>query len=70
MQRLAALVGQRLGAQAVRQGKATRGGGSHGWPGGSFWSEGTQTGHNGFLFGEVPPAAGEVRKIQWWEPIW
>jgi len=22
------------------------------------------------LFGELPPKAGEGRKIQWWEPIW
>jgi len=53
--------------QAVRN-PSTRGG--DGWPGGSFWSEGTQTGRNGFLFGEIPPAAGQSRKWQWWEPIW
>uniref|UniRef100_A0A7S0WVN2 NADH dehydrogenase [ubiquinone] 1 beta subcomplex subunit 11, mitochondrial n=1 Tax=Chlamydomonas leiostraca TaxID=1034604 RepID=A0A7S0WVN2_9CHLO len=57
----------RLGTRTLR---AQRGGGAAEWPGGSFWSEGTQTGKNGFLFGELPPKAGEGRKIQWWEPIW
>lgn len=67
MNRLGALT--RLSAQVLRNSVA-RGGGGHGWPGGSFWSEGTQTGRNGFLFGELPPPPGQSRKWQWWEPIW
>lgn len=60
---------RRLAPQALRTPQG-RGGGGGGWPGGSFWSEGTQTGHNGFLFGETPPPAGQSRKMQWWEPMW
>mmetsp|Transcript_7963 Transcript_7963/g.17078 ORF Transcript_7963/g.17078 Transcript_7963/m.17078 type:complete len:174 (+) Transcript_7963:274-795(+) len=67
MNRLAAF--GRMGAQMLRN-RQMRGGGAAEWPGGSFWSEGTQTGHNGFLFGEVPLKPGEVRKTQWWEPLW
>jgi len=37
--------------------------GGHGWPGGSFWSEGTQEGKNGLLFGETH------RKVESWELI-
>eukprot|EP00798_Chlamydomonas_sp_ICE-L_P023229 gene23229-30452_t len=67
MNRLAAL-GRRLAPQLLKNKQARAGGGEY--PGGSFWSEGTQTGYNGFLFGEVPLAPGVSRKIQWWEPIW
>lgn len=67
MNRLAGL--RRLGLQALRN-QQTRGGGAAEWPGGSFWSQGTQTGRNGFLFGELPTKAGEGRQIQWWEPLW
>ncbi|EFJ45710.1 NADH:ubiquinone oxidoreductase 17 kDa subunit [Volvox carteri f. nagariensis] len=59
---------RRAGAQLLRNPR-TRGGGGE-YPGGSFWSEGTQTGHNGFLFGELPPAPGQMRKALWWEPWW
>lgn len=59
---------RRLGAQLLRS-PVTRGG-HGGYPGGSFWSEGTQTGLNGFLFGELPPPAGQARKLLWWEPWW
>lgn len=41
--------------------------GGHGWPGGSFWSEGTQSGRNGYLFGETPPPPGHKRKWESWE---
>ncbi|KAF5838285.1 NADH:ubiquinone oxidoreductase 17 kDa subunit [Dunaliella salina] len=63
---------RRLGAQGFRGLKNTqlRGGGAADWPHGKFWSEGTQEGHNGFLFGELPLKPGEVRQRQWWEPIW
>lgn len=60
---------RRAGTQVLKN-KHQRGGGGGDWPGGSFWSEGTQTGRNGFLFGEVPAAPGQSRNIQWWEPIW
>lgn len=60
---------RRAGVQLLKH-KNQRGGGADGWPHGSFWSEGTQTGKNGFLFGEVPPPPGHSRQIQWWEPIW
>lgn len=43
--------------------------GGHGWPGGSFWADGTQTGRNGYLFGETPPPAGQKRKWESWEFI-
>lgn len=42
-------------------------GGGH--PGG-YWSEGTQTGRNGYLFGESPPPPGQSRKWESWEAIW
>ncbi|MEW5315783.1 MAG: hypothetical protein WDW38_007188 [Sanguina aurantia] len=58
---------RKLSAQLLRNPK-TRAGGSD-WPGG-FWSEGSQKGHNGFLFGETPLPAGQSRQWQWWEPIW
>jgi hypothetical protein len=41
--------------------------GGHSWPGGSFWADGTQTGRNGYLFGETPPPPGEARKWESWE---
>lgn len=44
--------------------------GGHSWPGGSFWSEGTQTGRNGYLFGETPPPPGQARKWESWELPW
>jgi len=56
-----------VSSQLIRNSKSR---GGDGWPGGSFWSEGTQTGRNGFLFGEIPPQIGQSRKWQWWEPIW
>lgn len=40
------------------------------WPNGSFWSEGTQVGINGFLFGELPPPPGQSRKWEYWELPW
>jgi hypothetical protein len=66
---LSRLLGRLGGVQsAARSGFRLRGGGG-GYPGGSFWSEGTQTGQNGFLFGEVIPP-GQTRKTLWWEPWW
>lgn len=59
---------RRAGAQLIRNPRVRGGGGDY--PGGSFWSEGTQTGRNGFLFGELPPAPGQSRKLLWWEPWW
>ncbi|GIL80358.1 hypothetical protein Vretimale_12137 [Volvox reticuliferus] len=59
---------RRAGAQLLRNPRVRGGGGEY--PGGSFWSEGTQTGRNGFLFGELPPAPGQTRKALWWEPWW
>jgi hypothetical protein len=44
--------------------------GSHSWPGGHFWADGTQTGRNGYLFGETPPPPGEARKWESWELPW
>jgi hypothetical protein len=41
--------------------------GGHSWPGGSFWSEGTQAGRNGYPFGETPPPPGQKRKWESWE---
>lgn len=64
---------RRLAASSYRAVKGSaprRGGGADGWPGGSFWSEGTQEGRNGLLFGEKPLAPGQKRAMQWWEPIW
>ncbi|KAG2425460.1 hypothetical protein HXX76_013670 [Chlamydomonas incerta] len=58
---------RRVGAQFLRNQRVRGGGGDY--PGGSFWSEGTQTGKNGFLFGEVP-INGQPRKTLWWEPYW
>jgi len=68
LRRGAHLAGQSL--RALKGAQPTRGGGASGWPKGSFWSEGTQTGRNGFLFGETPLPAGQSRQVQWWEPIW
>ncbi|GMH43644.1 hypothetical protein BSKO_11566 [Bryopsis sp. KO-2023] len=45
----------------------TRGGG---FPGGSFWADGQQTGRNGILFGETPLAPGQKRKWESWELTW
>ncbi|KAG2488401.1 hypothetical protein HYH03_013085 [Edaphochlamys debaryana] len=59
---------RRAGAELLRNTRVRGGGG--GYPGGSFWSEGTQTGKNGFLFGEVPLQPGQPRKLLWWEPYW
>lgn len=56
---------RRLSLNALRNLKP-RGGG---WPGG-FWSEGTQTGRNGYLFGESPPPPGQNRKWETWELPW
>jgi hypothetical protein len=55
---------KRASLQALRH---LRPKGGHGWPGGSFWSEGTQSGRNGYPFGESPPPAGEARKWESWE---
>jgi len=55
---------RRVSTQFLRSQKQR---GGHGWPGGSFWSEGTQTGRNGYLFGETPPAPGQKRKWESWE---
>jgi hypothetical protein len=57
---------RRLTTAALRNCRP-RGGG---WPGGSFWSEGTQTGRNGYLFGETPPPNGAPRKWETWELPW
>lgn len=57
---------RRAGAQLLRN-NIQRGG--HGWPGGSFWAEGTQTGRNGYIFGETPPPPGQKRKWESWELI-
>lgn len=51
---------RRLGQAALRTARPR---GGHGWPGGSFWSEGTQEGKNGLLFGETH------RKVESWELI-
>jgi hypothetical protein len=55
---------KRASLQALRHLKR-KGGDS--WPGGSFWSEGTQTGRNGYAFGETPPPPGQNRKWESWE---
>lgn len=55
---------RRVSTQFLRSQKQR---GGHDWPGGSFWSEGTQTGRNGYLFGETPPPAGQSRKWESWE---
>lgn len=62
---MAALL-RRAGAQLLRN-NIQRGG--HSWPGGSFWAEGTQTGRNGYIFGETPPPPGQKRKWESWELI-
>lgn len=49
--------------------KQTRGGGG-GWTDVKFWTEGSQEGYNGFLFGEVPNPTGARRSWQWWEGMW
>ena len=36
-------------------------------PPGGFFGEGTQTGTNGYLFGESPLPAGQARKWESWE---
>lgn len=54
---------RRASLQALRHLRPKGGG----WPGGSFWSEGTQTGRNGYLFGETPPPNGHGRKWESWE---
>ncbi|PNH10142.1 hypothetical protein TSOC_003148 [Tetrabaena socialis] len=59
---------RRAGASFLRNPQVRAGGGEY--PGGSFWSAGTQTGKNGFLFGELPPAPGQSRPTLWWEPAW
>lgn len=56
---------RRLTTAALRN-LRPRGGG---WPGG-FWSEGTQAGRNGYLFGETPPPPGATRKWETWELPW
>ena len=38
--------------------------------GGPFWSDGKQTGHNGYLFNETPPPPGESRVMEGWEMPW
>lgn len=39
-------------------------------PPGGYFAEGTQTGRNGFLFGETPPAPGQRRVWEDWEAPW
>nr|7AR9_g Chain g, ESSS [Polytomella sp. Pringsheim 198.80]7ARD_g Chain g, ESSS [Polytomella sp. Pringsheim 198.80] len=67
MNRIPAL--RRIGAQALRN-PVTRAGGASGHPNGSFWSEGTQVGLNGFKYGEIPLPNGQPRKKLWLENIW
>lgn len=54
----------------ARRNLASRGHSAGQWPNGSFWSEGTQTGVKGFLFGELPPPPGQTRKWEYWEAPW
>lgn len=57
-----------LGRAALQALRHLRPKGGHSpWPGGKFWSEGTQTGPNGYLFGETPPPPGHSRKWESWE---
>lgn len=35
-----------------------------------YFSEGKQTGNNGYLFNESPPPPGESRKWESWEAPW
>jgi hypothetical protein len=62
---------RRASLSAMRSVRA-RGGGFWGdYPGGSFWSDGTQSAKGaGNLFGESPLAKGEVRKMEAWEWPW
>jgi len=39
-------------------------------PPGGYFAEGTQTGRNGYLFGETPPPAGKSRVWEDWEAPW
>ena len=39
-------------------------------PPGGYFAEGTQTGRNGYLFGETPPAPGKRRVWEDWEAPW
>lgn len=55
-------------SQLPRVPAATRSMGG-GLPGGYF-GEGTQTGRNGYLFGEAPLPPGQSRKWESWEAIW
>lgn len=34
---------------------------------GSFWSDGTQTKVDGYLFNETPPPPGRQRRLESWE---
>lgn len=39
-------------------------------PPGGYFTEGTQTGRNGYLFGETPPPPGKSRVWEDWEAPW
>lgn len=39
-------------------------------PPGGYFAEGVQTGRNGYLFGETPPAPGQRRIWEDWEAPW
>ena len=55
----------RLSLQALRNCKPKAGG-----PKGGFFSDGVQTGRNGYLFNETPPPPGQSRKWESWEAPW